>query len=68
MRHERQAELLRRLKGRNPHEAWPLADAIHRNPAQAYVDPVRFEAERRALPPPAVEGGPQPLPLCSEPR
>ena len=49
MRHERQVELLRRLKGRDPHEAWPLADAIHRNPATAYVDPARFEAERRAL-------------------
>ena len=49
MRHERQVELLRRLKGREPLTAWPLADQCMRNPAAAYVDPVRFAEELRVL-------------------
>ena len=49
MRQERQIELLRRLKGLDPLESWPLAPAIMRNPASAYADPGRFEAEKRRL-------------------
>jgi len=49
MRHERQVELLRRLEGRDPLTAWPLAPHTMRNPASAYVDPERFEDERRTL-------------------
>ncbi len=49
MRHERQVELLRRLKGRDPQSAWPLAERCMRNPASAYVDPLRFEDEKRGL-------------------
>ena len=49
MRHERQVELLRRLKGVDPTKSWPLAAATMRNPAQRYVDPERFEQERRVL-------------------
>ena len=66
MRHERQVELLRRLKDLDPHEPWPLAPASLRNPASAYVDPVRFEAERQTL----FRGRPQMLGLsqdCAEP-
>ena len=54
MRHERQVELLRRLKdvysqSSWPQSSWPLADACMRNNASAYVDPARFEDERRVL-------------------
>ena len=49
MRHERQVELLRRIKGLDPQTAWPLAERTMRNPASAYVDPARFEDERRVL-------------------
>ena len=49
MRHERQVELLRRLKGVDPTAPWPLAPASMRNPASHYVDPARFERERRVL-------------------
>jgi phenylpropionate dioxygenase-like ring-hydroxylating dioxygenase large terminal subunit len=49
MRHERQIELLRRLKDVNPNEPWPLAPHSMRNPASAYADPGRFENERRVL-------------------
>jgi phenylpropionate dioxygenase-like ring-hydroxylating dioxygenase large terminal subunit len=49
MRHERQVELLRRLKGIDPHAPWPLAEHTYRNPASAYVDPARFEDEKRVL-------------------
>src|ERR1700761_5698822 len=49
MKHERQVELLRRLKGLDLHTPWPLAGRTHRNPASAYVDPARFEAEKRVL-------------------
>jgi phenylpropionate dioxygenase-like ring-hydroxylating dioxygenase large terminal subunit len=49
MRHERQIELLRRLKEVDPHEPWPLAPHSMRNPASAYADPARFEDERRIL-------------------
>lgn len=49
MRHERQVELLSRLKGRDPLESWPLDKATYRNPARNYVDPARFEQERQRL-------------------
>lgn len=49
MRHERQVELLRRLRGAPAGEAWPLAPATMRNSAAAYVDHARFEDERRIL-------------------
>ena len=49
MRHERQVELLRRLKGVDPNAPWPLADQTLRNPASHYVDPARFERERQVL-------------------
>jgi phenylpropionate dioxygenase-like ring-hydroxylating dioxygenase large terminal subunit len=49
MRHERQVELLRRLKGVDPLVPWPLAPATMRNPARNYVDPERFERERQVL-------------------
>jgi phenylpropionate dioxygenase-like ring-hydroxylating dioxygenase large terminal subunit len=49
MKHERQIELLRRLKGLDPMEAWPLAERTMRNPASHYVDPARFERERAVL-------------------
>ena len=49
MRHERQIELLRRLKDVDPHEPWPLAAHSMRNLAAAYADPSRFEDERRIL-------------------
>ncbi len=49
MRHERQVELLRRLKGLDPHAPWPLAPRSMRNRASAYVDPARFEDEKRVL-------------------
>ena len=49
MRHERQIELLSRLKDRDPLTAWPLAPHSMRRRASAYVDPVRFEAERNIL-------------------
>jgi phenylpropionate dioxygenase-like ring-hydroxylating dioxygenase large terminal subunit len=49
MKHERQIELLRRLKGLDPTAAWPLAEQTMRNPAAHYVDPVRFERERAVL-------------------
>ena len=49
MRHERQVELLSRLKGRDPHAPWPLAETCLRNPAAHYVDPARFEREREIL-------------------
>lgn len=49
MRHERQVELLRRIKGLDPQTAWPLAKHTMRNPASAYVDPARFEDEKRVL-------------------
>jgi phenylpropionate dioxygenase-like ring-hydroxylating dioxygenase large terminal subunit len=49
MRHERQIELLRRLKNVDPHEPWPLASHSMRNAASAYADPARFEDERRVL-------------------
>jgi phenylpropionate dioxygenase-like ring-hydroxylating dioxygenase large terminal subunit len=62
MRHERQVELLRRLKGRDPHTPWPLAPHSMRNPASAYVDPARFEDEKRVL----FRCRPQMLGLSSE--
>ncbi|HLZ84859.1 MAG TPA: SRPBCC family protein [Caulobacteraceae bacterium] len=49
MRHERQIELLRRLKGLDPLESWPLASHSARNPASAYTDPARYDEERRVL-------------------
>lgn len=49
MKHERQIELLRRLEGRDPLSAWPLAERSMRNKASVYVDPVRFDDERRVL-------------------
>jgi phenylpropionate dioxygenase-like ring-hydroxylating dioxygenase large terminal subunit len=49
MRHERQIELLRRLKGLNPTQAWPLEERTMCNPASHYVDPARFERERAVL-------------------
>jgi phenylpropionate dioxygenase-like ring-hydroxylating dioxygenase large terminal subunit len=49
MRRDRQIELLRRLKGLDPREPWPLASHSARNPASAYADPRRFEDERRVL-------------------
>jgi phenylpropionate dioxygenase-like ring-hydroxylating dioxygenase large terminal subunit len=49
MRHERQVELLRRLKGLDPQTPWPLAAHTMRNKAAAYVDPARFEDEKRVL-------------------
>ncbi len=49
MRHERQVELLRRLKGIDPNAPWPLAAATLRNSANHYVDPARFERERQVL-------------------
>lgn len=62
MRHERQVELLRRLKGRDPLIPWPLAPHSMRNPASAYVDPARFENEKRVL----FRRRPQMLGLSSE--
>ena len=62
MKHERQVELLKRLRGLDPHEPWPLADHTMRNPASHYVDPARFEAERRVL----FRRHPQLLGLSSE--
>lgn len=49
MRHERQVELLRRLKGIDPSVPSPLAARTMHNPASYYVDPARFERERLAL-------------------
>ena len=49
MRHERQVELLRRLKGIDPSVPSPLATRSMRNPASHYVDPARFERERLTL-------------------
>ncbi|MBI1238802.1 MAG: Rieske 2Fe-2S domain-containing protein [Alphaproteobacteria bacterium] len=49
MRHERQVELLRRLKDVDPSGTWPLAPSSMRNPAKNYVDPDHFERERRIL-------------------
>lgn len=62
MRHERQVELLRRLKDRDPLTSWPLAAASVRNAAAAYADPARFVDERRVL----FRGHPQLLGLSSE--
>src|SRR5438067_409130 len=62
MRHERQIELMRRLKDLDPHEPWPLAPATMRNPASAYTDPSRFAHERVAL----FRRRPQMLALSSE--
>jgi phenylpropionate dioxygenase-like ring-hydroxylating dioxygenase large terminal subunit len=62
MRHERQVELLRRLKGLDPHAPWPLAAHTMRNRAAAYVDPRRFEDEKRVL----FRRRPQMLGLSSE--
>lgn len=61
-RHERQVELLRRLKGLDPHAPWPLAPHGMRNPAASYVDPIRFEAEKQIL----FRRRPQMLGLSSE--
>ena len=49
MKHERQIELLKRLKGLDPTAAWPLAERSMRNPASHYVDPQRFARERAVL-------------------
>jgi phenylpropionate dioxygenase-like ring-hydroxylating dioxygenase large terminal subunit len=49
MRHERQVDLLRRLKAIDHNTSWPLAPEIMRNPARNYVDPARFERERMVL-------------------
>jgi phenylpropionate dioxygenase-like ring-hydroxylating dioxygenase large terminal subunit len=49
MKHERQIELLRRLKGRDPTKPWPLTAQTMRNRASHYVDPERFERERAVL-------------------
>lgn len=49
MRHERQVELLRRLKGVDPLTSWPLVAHSMRNAAANYVDPKRFADERRVL-------------------
>src|SRR4051812_3522365 len=62
MRHERQIELLRRLKDLDPHQPWPLAPATMRNAASVYTDPLRFEEERRTL----FRRRPQMLALSSE--
>ena len=62
MRHERQVELLRRLKGIDPNIPSPLAESSMRNPASHYVDPARFELERRVL----FRGRPQLIGLSCE--
>lgn len=52
MRHERQLELLRRIEAASislNSEPWPLAEATMRQPASAYADQARFEAEMRTL-------------------
>jgi phenylpropionate dioxygenase-like ring-hydroxylating dioxygenase large terminal subunit len=52
MRHERQIELLRRLEQAKPSldsEPWPQAETCGRFPASTYIDPTRFEAEKRVL-------------------
>ena len=49
MRHDRQVELLRRLKGVDPSAPWPLAPETYRNPAANYTDPHRFARERQIL-------------------
>jgi phenylpropionate dioxygenase-like ring-hydroxylating dioxygenase large terminal subunit len=64
MRHERQVELLRRLKGVDPASTWPLAPASICNPAKNYVDPARFERERHVL----FRGHPQLIGLSCECR
>lgn len=62
MRQERQIELLDRLVGVNPNQPWNYAPASMRNPATAYTDPGRFEAERRVL----FRGRPQFVGLSGE--
>jgi phenylpropionate dioxygenase-like ring-hydroxylating dioxygenase large terminal subunit len=49
MRHERQVELLRRLRGADAPRPGPLAAASRHNPASAYTSPERFDAEMRIL-------------------
>jgi phenylpropionate dioxygenase-like ring-hydroxylating dioxygenase large terminal subunit len=62
MRHDRQVELLRRLKSVDPRSPWPLAARTMCNDASVYVDPTRFEDERRVL----FRGRPQMLGLSTE--
>jgi hypothetical protein len=50
MRHERQVELLRRLKGLDPLTSWPPPEHSMGNPASAYVDPAWFEVLFRQHP------------------
>lgn len=49
MRHERQVELLKRLREQTAERPAPLAPASMINPAESYVDPSRFERERQKL-------------------
>lgn len=49
MRHERQVELLRRVRDSGPHLAGLHAPTSRTNPATAYTDPDRFAAEQRLL-------------------
>src|SRR5688500_17528936 len=49
MRHERQVELLRRLRGVDAPRPGPLAGASRHNPAAAYTSTDRFDAEMRIL-------------------
>lgn len=62
MKHERQIELLQRIKGRDPLTSWPLAPQSARNSASAYTDPARFRDELRVL----FRGHPQMIGLSSE--
>ena len=49
MRHERQVELLRRLRGPDAPRPGPLGAASLHNPASVYTSPERFEAEMRVV-------------------
>lgn len=49
MRHERQVELLKRLKEHQAQRPAPLAPASRVNQADAYTDPARYEAEKQKL-------------------
>ncbi|HEY1710153.1 MAG TPA: SRPBCC family protein [Rhizomicrobium sp.] len=64
MLHERQIELLSRLRDRDPLTPWPLAPHSVKRRAAAYVDPTRFDAERKIL----FRGHPQLVALSSECR
>ncbi len=49
MRHERQVELLRRLRGEDAPRPGPLGAASRHNPASVYTSPERFAAEVATL-------------------